>query len=143
MYCGGVEFYKYVRKNPKFVIKEKDGKVKKKIIGEKVGVFYSQFFTHWDEKRVYVGYSFCDKRFDKFDKYPGIDLAYDRSKWFYNAKTVASIIKSVPEKYRQSFFDFIYTVCKKGKDQYNYPEWVKEIESCYFDYRVYKSTLEV
>lgn len=66
---------------------------------------------------VYVGYSFCDTRYDKFDKSVAKIMSDDKAIQLSLAKNVDKILSKVPYNYRADFEYFVRRVKRyyKGK----------------------------
>lgn len=101
--------------------------------GNKVGYLLAYTDYKSDYEKVLVGFSFCDTRFDKFDKYKAADLAEARAERLADAINVDKIIEKVPYKHREDFFWFLDTCARYFKDR-EFPIWFTALEVYDFNY---------
>lgn len=74
---------------------------------------------------VYVGYSFCDTRFDKFKRDEAQFLSEERAIKLVEAKNLEKILSRIPYKYKKDFHFFMKRVKRYFKNC-NKPVWVNE-----------------
>jgi hypothetical protein len=101
--------------------------------GKKVG--YCLAYTHWasDHDKVAIGFSFCDTRYDSFNRTLAMDLADSRADHLMLAKNLDSVMKKIPYKYRVDFCWFVEACTRYFKDR-EFPAWVYELENRGFMY---------
>ena len=94
--------------------------------GNKLG--YCLAFTVGPEyENVLVGFSFCDTRYDKFNKEKALDLAEERAYHLADAMNVDKIMEKVPYKHRTDFLWFLDTCSRYFQDR-EFPVWFTTLE---------------
>lgn len=99
----------------------------------KVGylVAYTSYDSNYES--VKVGFSFCDTRFDKFDKYEAMELADQRAEYLAHAVNVDKVMEKIPYKYREDFLWFADSCSRYFKDK-TFPLWFNTLEIYDFIY---------
>lgn len=98
--------------------------------GSKVGLLLAYTDYKSDYEEVYIGFSFCDTRYDKFDKNQALDLAEMRAEYLSKAINYEKILEKIPYKHRDEFLWFLKGCTRYFKDRY-LPTWVDRLMEIY------------
>lgn len=91
----------------------------------KVGVIHA--YKRFGDK-VYIGFSFCDTRYDKFNIDISEDLVSKRIDWFEHA-SLETVMKLVPYQQVNDFTKYVNRVLAYFRDvpSENFPRWVQTL----------------
>jgi hypothetical protein len=98
---------------------------------QKVGIFVAFKFNDC----IFIGTSFCDIRYDKFNKDTGLDIAYHRAYKNFEKEDYEKVFQKIPHNYMATFSDYLDDTKKyffdKDKGEYygTFPLWFEKLDN--------------
>lgn len=81
-----------------------------------------------EENKVFIGYSFCDIRYDIFHPFIAVDKAIDKAHYLSYAKNLDKIYDKIPYKHKQDFLAFLSRcLCYFRDENIIFPDWFKNV----------------